>query len=30
MRANELEEQERQNYMEARHKKILAAEAKLM
>lgn len=30
MRANELEEHERQNYIEARHKKILAAEAKLM
>jgi hypothetical protein len=30
MRANELEEQERSNYLEARHKKILAAEAKLM
>lgn len=30
MRANEMEEMERQNYMEARHKKILASEAKLM
>lgn len=30
MRGNELEEQERQNYIEVRHKKILAAEAKLM
>ena len=30
MRANEIEENERQNYMETRHKKILATEAKLM
>ncbi len=29
-RANELEEKERNTYMEARYKKILAAEAKLM
>ena len=29
-RANELEEKERQQHMENRHKKILAAEAKLM
>ena len=29
-RANQLEEKERQAYMDARHKKILAAEAKLM
>ena len=30
MRANQVEEKERKNYMDARHKKILAAEAKLM
>lgn len=29
-RANEIEERERQDHMESRHKKILAAEAKLM
>lgn len=29
-RANEMEEQERNSYLETRHKKILAAEAKLM
>ena len=29
-RANEVEEKERQAHMENRHKKILAAEAKLM
>lgn len=29
-RANEVEEKERQTHMETRHKKILAAEAKLM
>jgi len=29
-KANELEEKERQNHMDLRHKKILAAEAKLM
>jgi len=29
-RANEVEEKERQQHMEIRHKKILAAEAKLM
>ena len=30
MRANQVEEKERKAYMDARHKKILAAEAKLM
>ena len=29
-KANELEEMERQQHMDTRHKKILAAEAKLM